>query len=360
MSRVFNFSAGPAVIPDAVLEQIRQDIPDWNDIGMSVMEISHRSKEFVAAAAKAEQDLRDLLAIPDNYSVLFPQGGASLQFAMAPLNLSTPGQTVDYVQTGSWSKKAIGEAGKFCEVNVVADSSDKNFTYVPPESSWKRSENSAYLHYCANETIAGVEFPFVPDTGDTPLVCDMSSTILSRPVDVSRFGVIYAGAQKNIGPAGITVVIVRKDLLGNARSGTPSLLDYAVYDKSGSMSNTPPVFAWYVAGLVFAYLKAQGGLEAVAAANERKAKKLYAAIDASEFYSNPVTIDCRSWMNVPFVLRDAGLDAQFLEEASGAGLANLKGHRSVGGMRASIYNAMPEAGIDALIRFMREFEKTHA
>lgn len=360
MSRVFNFSAGPAAIPDAVLERIRQDIPDWNEIGMSVMEISHRSKEFIAVAEKAEQDLRDLLAIPDNYSVLFPQGGASLQFAMAPLNLSAAGQTVDYVQTGSWSRKAIGEAGKFCNVNVIADSSDKNFTYVPPENSWKPSESAAYLHYCANETIAGVEFPYIPDSGDTALVCDMSSTILSRPVDVSRFGVIYAGAQKNIGPAGITVVIVRKDLLGSARPGTPSLLDYAVYDKSDSMSNTPPVFAWYVAGLVFEHLKAQGGLEAVATANERKARKLYAAIDASEFYSNPVAVDCRSWMNVPFVLRDAGLDAQFLKEASAADLANLKGHRSVGGMRASIYNAMPEAGIDALIQFMREFEKTHA
>lgn len=360
MSRVFNFSAGPAVIPDAVLEKIRQDIPDWNGIGMSVMEISHRSKEFVSVAAKAEQDLRDLLSIPDNYSVIFPQGGASLQFAMVPLNLSAPGQTVDYVQTGSWSKKAISEAGKFCDVNVIADSSDQNFTYVPREDSWKRGENSAYLHYCANETIAGVEFPFVPDSGDMPLVCDMSSTILSRPVDVSRFGVIYAGAQKNIGPAGVTVVIVRKDLLGNARAGTPSLLDYAVYDKSDSMSNTPPVFTWYVAGLVFEYLKTQGGLEAVAAVNERKAKKLYAAIDASEFYSNPVRMDCRSWMNVPFVLRDAGLDAKFLEEASAAGLTNLKGHRSVGGMRASIYNAMPEAGIDALIGFMHEFEKMHA
>lgn len=359
MSRVFNFSAGPAAIPDAVLEQIRKDIPDWNNIGMSVMEVSHRSKEFVSVAEKAEQDLRDLLAIPDDYSVLFPQGGASLQFAMAPLNLSSAGQVVDYIQTGSWSRKAIGEAGKFCDVNVVADSSDKNFTYVPPESTWSRTENAAYLHYCANETIAGVEFPFVPDSGDTPLVCDMSSTILSRPIDVSRFGVIYAGAQKNIGPAGITVVIVRKDLLGNARAGTPSLLDYAVYAKSDSMSNTPPVFTWYVAGLVFEYLKTQGGLEVVAATNQRKAMKLYAAIDSSEFYSNPVATDCRSLMNVPFVLRDAGLDGRFLEEASAAGLANLKGHRSVGGMRASIYNAMPEAGVDALIQFMQEFEKTH-
>ena len=359
MSRVFNFSAGPAVIPEPVLEQIRRDIPDWNNTGMSIMEVSHRSKEFVTVAAKAEQDLRDLLDIPDNYSVLFPQGGATLQFAMVPLNLSADGQTVDHVQTGSWSKKAIAEAGKYCNVNVVADSSDRNFTYVPPEDNWQRSGDAAYLHYCANETIAGVEFPFVPDAGDVPLVCDMSSTILSRPLDVSRFGVIYAGAQKNIGPAGITLVIVRKDLLNKARNSTPSLLDYSVYDKSDSMSNTPPVFTWYVAGLVFEYLKAQGGLDVVARANQEKARKLYTAIDDSDFYSNPVQEDCRSWMNIPFVLKDASLDARFLVEAEAAGLANLKGHRSVGGMRASIYNAMPEAGIDALIERMHEFERTH-
>lgn len=356
MSRVFNFSAGPAVIPDAVLEQIRQDFPDWAQTGMSILEVSHRSKEFVDVAATAEQDFRELLGVPDDYSVLFPQGGATLQFAMVPLNLSKEGQTVDHVLTGSWSKKAIGEAGKFCDVNIVADSSDRNFTYVPEQAGWQRSNDAAYLHYCANETIAGVEFPFVPDVDGIPLVCDMSSTILSRPVDVSRFGVIYAGAQKNIGPAGITVVIVRKDLLGKARSATPSLLDYSVYDASGSMSNTPPVFTWYVAGLVFQYLKSLGGLQVVAEINARKSRKLYAAIDASDFYSNPVQENCRSWMNVPFVLADASLDGIFLEEAEAAGLANLKGHRSVGGMRASIYNAMPEAGVDALIDFMRDFE----
>lgn len=359
MSRVYNFSAGPAAIPDAVLERIRSDIPDWDGTGMSVMEVSHRSKEFVAVAEKAERDLRELLSISEDYSVLFPQGGASLQFAMVPLNLAADGQTVDYVQTGSWSKKAIGEAARYCKVNVVADTSDKNFTYVPNEESWQRSDDAAYLHYCANETIAGVEFPFIPSVGETPLVCDMSSTILSRPLDVSRFGVIYAGAQKNIGPAGITVVIVRNDLIGKARNATPSLLDYAVYDKSGSMSNTPPVFTWYVAGLVFEYLLSEGGLKAIAEKNERKANKLYAAIDASAFYSNPVREDCRSWMNVPFVLADPSLDAKFLEDAGNAGLANLKGHRSVGGMRASIYNAMPEVGIDALIDFMQEFERTN-
>jgi len=360
MSRVYNFSAGPAAIPDSVLEQIRQDIPDWNGTGMSVMEVSHRSKEFVAVAAQAEQDLRELLAIPDDYAVLFPQGGATLQFAMVPLNIAAEGQTTDYVLTGSWSKKAIAEARKFNNVNIVADSSDENFTYVPIQDSWQRSSNAAYLHYCANETIGGVEFPFIPEIGDTPLVSDMSSAILSRPLDVSRFGVIYAGAQKNIGPAGIAIVIVRRDLLGRARPKTPSLLDYAVYAESESMNNTPPVFAWYVAGLVFRYLKELGGLEAVSKINARKAAMLYAAIDASTFYSNPVRKDCRSLMNVPFTLADPALDARFLAGAEAAGLANLKGHRSVGGMRASIYNAMPEAGIAALIDYMQEFERMQA
>ena len=359
MSRVFNFSAGPAAIPDVVLERLRNDIPDWNGSGMSVMEVSHRSKPFMEVAEKAESDLRTLLNVPKDYSVLFTQGGATLQFAMAPLNLSAAGDVADYVNTGSWSKKAIAEAQRFCRVNVVADSADRHFTYVPPEESWSRSGNAAYLHYCANETIGGVEFPFVPESSSAPLVCDMSSTILSRPIDVGRYGVIYAGAQKNIGPAGITLVIVRNDLLDKARKDIPSLLRYAVYAESGSMTNTPPVFAWYVAGLVFEHLLASGGLEAVAAVNERKALKLYAAIDASDFYSNPVDVNCRSWMNVPFVLQEPELDARFLAEASAAGLANLKGHRSVGGMRASIYNAMPEAGIDALIAFMQEFERTN-
>ena len=359
MSRVYNFSAGPAVLPKTVLDQIRNDIPDWNGTGMSVMEVSHRSKEFVSVAAGAERDLRTLLSIPDDYSVLFLQGGATLQFSMVPLNLSSDGQTVDYVRTGSWSKKAIAEAGKYCDVNVVADSEDENFTYVPAEDTWQRSSDAAYLHYCANETIAGVEFSFVPDAGDVPLVCDMSSTILSRPLDVSRFGVIYAGAQKNIGPAGLTLVIVRKDLLDRARSVTPSLLNYAVYDKADSMSNTPPVFTWYVAGLVFQHLLERGGLDSVAEVNERKAQKLYKAIDESGFYRNPIRKDCRSWMNIPFILADAALDSRFLELAGEAGLANLKGHRSVGGMRASIYNAMPESGVDALIAFMHDFEQSN-
>ena len=359
MSRVFNFSAGPAALPLEVLEQIRNDLPDWQGTGMSVMEVSHRSKEFVALAERAEANVRSLLGIPDDYSVLFPQGGATLQMSMAPLNLTGPDDTVDYVVTGSWGKKAAGEARKFCNVNVAADASDKNFTYIPAESGWNRSDNAAYLHYTPNETIAGVEFHFVPG-GDVPLVADMSSTILSRPIDVSRFGVIYAGAQKNIGPAGITLVIVRNDLLDRVGPNNAHLMTWKSYAESGSMTNTPPTFAWYVADLVFDYLIKRGGLAAVAESNERKEKKLYAAIDASDFYSNPVSKDARSWMNVPFILADASLDGKFLEESQAAGLTNLKGHRSVGGMRASIYNAVSEEAVDTLIEFMIAFEKSNA
>ncbi|MCP5091143.1 MAG: 3-phosphoserine/phosphohydroxythreonine transaminase [Gammaproteobacteria bacterium] len=358
MSRVFNFSAGPAALPLEVLETIRNDIPDWQDTGMSVMEVSHRGKEFVELAARAEANVRELLNIPSDYSVLFTQGGATLQMSMVPLNLAAPGDTVDYVVTGSWGKKATGEAKKFCNVNVAADASDRNFTYVPDETSWRRSDNAAYLHYTPNETIAGVEFHFVP-AGDVPLVADMSSTILSRPIDVNRFGVIYAGAQKNIGPAGITLVIVRNDLLEKVRPNNAHLMTWKSYAESDSMTNTPPTFAWYVADLVFQYLKDRGGLEAVAEVNRRKASKLYAAIDNSDFYSNPVSKDCRSWMNVPFILAENSLDARFLEESKAAGLTNLKGHRSVGGMRASIYNAVSEEAVDALIGFMSEFEKSN-
>ncbi len=358
MSRVMNFSAGPAALPLEVLERIRNDIPDWQGTGMSVMEVSHRSKEFVEVAARAEANVRNLLEIPDDYSVLFPQGGATLQMAMVPLNLTASGDKADYVITGSWGKKAAGEAAKFCDVHVAADASDKNFTYIPDEASWQRSDNAAYLHFTPNETIAGVEFHFVPG-GDVPLVADMSSTILSRPVDVSRFGVIYAGAQKNIGPAGITMVIVRNDLLDRVRPNNAHLMTWKAYAESDSMTNTPPTFAWYVADLVFQYLLDRGGLAAMRDINRRKADKLYAAIDASDFYSNPVRKDCRSWMNVPFILADAGLDARFLEESKAAGLNNLKGHRSVGGMRASIYNAVSEEAVDRLIGFMAEFEKTN-
>ena len=358
MSRVYNFSAGPAALPLAVLEQIRNDIPDWLGLGMSVMEVSHRSKDFVELAARAEKNLRDLLAVPDDYSVLFTQGGATLQMAMAPLNLAAPGDTVDYVLTGSWGKKAANEAKKFCTVNIAADASDKNFTYIPEEASWQRSGNAAYLHITPNETIAGVEFNFVP-AGDVPIVADMSSNILSRPIKVSDYGVIYAGAQKNIGPAGITLVLVRNELLERARPDTPHLMTWKSYAESDSMTNTPPTFAWYVADLVFQWLKEQGGVEAMAEVNARKAEKLYAAIDASDFYTNPVALDCRSRMNVPFILADDGLDKTFLEQSAAAGLTNLKGHRSVGGMRASIYNAVTEDAVDALIGFMAEFERKH-
>lgn len=358
MSRVYNFSAGPAALPLEVLETIRSDLPDWLGSGMSVMEVSHRGKDFVELAARAEATLRELLQVPGDYSVLFPQGGATMQMAMAPLNLSAPGDTADYIVTGSWGKKAAGEAQKFCNVNVAGDASDRKFTYIPEESSWQRSDNAAYLHYTPNETIAGVEFNFIPG-GDIPLVADMSSNILSRIVDVSRFGVIYAGAQKNIGPAGITLVIVRNDLLDRARTDIAHLMTWKSYADSDSMTNTPPTFAWYVADLVFQWLKRQGGVEGIAEVNQRKSDKLYAAIDGSDFYSNPVAVDCRSRMNVPFILADAALDGKFLEESAAAGLANLKGHRSVGGMRASIYNAVSEEAVDALIAFMAEFEKVN-
>ncbi|MDX1500329.1 MAG: 3-phosphoserine/phosphohydroxythreonine transaminase [Woeseiaceae bacterium] len=358
MSRVYNFSAGPAALPLEVLERIRADIPDWLGTGMSVMEVSHRGKHFVELAARSESNLRRLLSIPENYSVLWTQGGATLQMSMVPLNLAAPGDTADYVLTGSWGKKAVNEARKFCTVNLAADSSDRNFTYIPAESEWQRSSDARYLHITSNETIGGVEFHYVPE-GDVPVVSDMSSTILSRPIDVSRFGVIYTGAQKNIGPAGITLVIVRKDLLERAPDDLPHLMTWRSYAESDSMTNTPPTFAWYVADLVIRHLLDRGGLEAVAEVNERKAAKLYAAIDASDFYSNPVQQDCRSWMNVPFTLADPDLDATFLEESAAEGLTNLKGHRSVGGMRASIYNAVPEEAVDALIDFMGAFERKY-
>ncbi len=358
MSRVYNFSAGPAALPLEVLETIRNDIPDWLGSGMSVMEVSHRGKDFVELAARCEANLRDLLRVPDDYSVLFTQGGATMQMAMAPLNLTAPGDTADYVVTGSWGRKAAGEAGKFCKVNIAADASDRNFTYIPDEASWSRSDAAAYLHITPNETIAGVEFNFVPQ-GDVPIVADMSSNILSRPIEVNDYGVIYAGAQKNIGPAGITLVLVRNDLLDRVRPNNAHLMTWKSYAESDSMTNTPPTFAWYVADLVFQWLKDRGGVEAIGEVNARKAGKLYAAIDASDFYSNPVAADCRSRMNVPFILADDALDQTFLAESAAAGLEYLKGHRSVGGMRASIYNAVPEEAVDALIAFMAEFERKH-
>ena len=355
--RVYNFAAGPATLPLAVLEQARAELLDWQGSGASVMELSHRGKAFVAVAAQAEQDLRDLLAIPSHYRVLFVQGGATLQFAAIPLNLAPPGSVVDYAVTGNWSEKAVGEAKRYAEVNIVANSAATKFTTIPAPSTWKMSKNAAYLHYVANETVFGVEFHDVPSVSDAPLVTDMSSNILSRPIDVSRFGVIYAGAQKNVGPAGLAIVIVREDLLGRARKETPGAIDFKTMAANDSMWNTPPTLSWYIAGLVFEWLQQQGGLESVGKLNERKAKKLYAAIDGSGFYKNPVEKSARSWMNVPFTLADPKLDEAFLKESKAAGLTNLKGHRVVGGMRASLYNAMPEAGVDALIAFMADFQK---
>lgn len=356
----YNFSAGPAVLPKTVLAQAGAELPDWHGCGMSVMEMSHRGKQFLSIAEQAEADLRALMKIPDNYKVLFLQGGASSQFAMVPINLLRGKTGADYVWTGAWGKKAIAEAKRYCSVNVVASSEADGFNSVPDPSGWQLDKNAAYIHYTPNETIGGVEFHWIPDVGNVPLVADMSSTILSRPVDVSRYGVIYAGAQKNIGPAGLTVVIVRDDLIGQPVAGQPLMFDYAIHADNDSMYNTPPTYAWYLAGLVFQWLKGQGGLEAIAVINHRKARLLYDTIDASDFYHNPVDPDCRSWMNVPFTLADPALDAAFLEGAGKAGLVALKGHRSVGGMRASIYNAMPEEGVQALVDYMLDFEKQRA
>jgi len=353
----YNFSAGPAVLPKEVLEQARDELVDWHASGMSVMEMSHRGKQFMSIAQKAEADLRDLMKIPDNYKVLFLQGGASSQFAMVPINLLRGRTSADYVWTGAWGKKAIAEAKRYATVNVAASSEADGFNTIPAPSAWRLDKEAAYVHYTPNETIGGVEFHWIPDVGDVPLVADMSSTILSRPVDVSRYGVIYAGAQKNIGPAGLTVVIVRDDLIGQPVQGQPVMFDYATHADNDSMYNTPPTYAWYLAGLVFQWLKDKGGLEAISVINHRKARLLYDAIDASSFYQNPVDPDCRSWMNVPFTLADPELDGAFLAEAADAGLVTLKGHRSVGGMRASIYNAMPEEGVKALVDFMVDFEK---
>jgi phosphoserine aminotransferase len=358
MARVYNFSAGPAALPESVLRQAQEEMLDWQGSGMSVMEMSHRGKEFMSIAEQAEADLREILAVPETYRVLFLQGGASSQFAMVPINLLRENQRADYLWTGAWGKKAIAEAKRFCTVNVAASSEAENFTTVPPRDSWQLDPDAAYVHYTPNETIGGVEFHDIPKVGDVPLVGDFSSTLLSRPLDVSRFGVIYAGAQKNIGPAGLTLVIVREDLIGQALPSAPVMFDYQIHADNGSMYNTPPTYGWYLAGLVFKWIKERGGLAGMGEINARKANKLYAAIDGSDFYHNPVDPPYRSWMNVPFTLAEPALDPVFLEEAKGQGLVTLKGHRSVGGMRASIYNAMPEEGVEALIGFMAEFERT--
>ena len=359
MKRVFNFSPGPAMLPTTVLERAQAELLDWRGSGMSVMEVSHRGTDFIELAAQSERDLRALLDVPANYKVLFLQGGATLQFAAVPLNLAPAGSVADYVVTGNWGEKAVSEAERYVRVNVAATGKATKFTTVPEPKTWRVSDSAAYLHYTPNETVFGVEFHEIPEVSDAPLVADMSSTLLSRPIDVSRFGLIYAGAQKNIGPAGLAIVVVREDLLGRARRETPGVIDYKTMAESDSMWNTPSTLSWYLAGLVFEWLKEQGGIAAIGKVNERKAKKLYAAIDGSAYYKNPVDKAYRSWMNVPFTLPDAALDKLFLQEAKAAGLTNLKGHRVVGGMRASLYNAMPEAGVDALIAFMADFAKRH-
>lgn len=358
MSRRHNFCAGPAALPLPVLNRARDELLDWAGVGASVMEVSHRSGEFVAVADGAEASLRRLLDISDDYAVLFLQGGASTQFAAVPLNLSQPGQTVDQVVTGQWSKKALQEGRRFADVRVAANSAEQKFFVVPPQDVWQTHSESAYLHYCPNETIGGLEFCFVPEVS-TPLVADMSSTILSRPLDVNRFGVIYAGAQKNIGPAGLCLAIVRRDLLGRSREGTPAMLDWQVAADNDSMYNTPPTFAIYLAGLVFEWLEELGGLKEMAAINQKKASTLYGVIDGSDFYHNPVERQSRSLMNVPFTLVDAALDAAFLKGAEAADLLNLKGHRSVGGMRASLYNAVEQTSVEALCDFMKDFERRY-
>jgi phosphoserine aminotransferase len=357
--RVFNFSAGPAVLPQPVLEQAAAEMLDWRGSGMSVMEMSHRGPEFISIAEVAESDLRELLAVPANYRILFLQGGAIAQNAAVPMNLLRGRSVADYVHTGEWSKKSIKEAGKYCKVNIAASSEDEKFTYVPAQDSWKLSPDTAYVHICSNETIGGVEYQWTPQTGDVPLVADMSSSILSRPVEVSKYGLIYAGAQKNMGTAGLTVVIVREDLMGHALPVTPSVMDYKVQADADWMFNTPSTYSVYIAGLVFKWLKAEGGLAAIEQKNIAKAKLLYDYLDSSAFFTNSVRKTDRSRMNVTFRLRDEKLDGEFLKATKAAGMAQLKGHRAVGGIRASIYNAMPLAGVERLVTVMREFEAQH-
>lgn len=354
MTRVYNFSAGPATLPLEVLQQAQEELLDWQDFGMSVMEISHRSKPFMEVAAQAEADFRELLAVPENYKILFLQGGARSQFSMVPMNLLGNKHSADYLDTGIWSAHAIKEAKRYCAVNVVASSEKLGYISIPPRHTWRINPESAYFHFVDNETVNGVEFQDIPDVS-LPLVSDMSSNILSRPFDVSRYALFYAGAQKNIGPAGLTIVVVREDLLGRATYFTPSMFNYQLHAKENSMYNTPPTFAWYLAGLTFKWLKKQGGIAVMAEKNQRKAAKLYSFIDQSDFYFNPVNLDCRSRMNVIFCLKDESLNDTFLKESTECGLSNLKGHKLVGAMRASLYNALPEEAVDALINFMKDF-----
>jgi len=359
MSSTYNFSAGPSILPAEVLKQAQEEMLNWQNSGMSVMEMSHRGAEFMSIAESLHQDLRSLMNIPENYKVLFLQGGATAQFSFIPANILAGKSKACYINTGAWSEKAIKSAKAYCDVIVSASSENNHHTAIPAGSEWQIDEQAAYLHYTPNETIHGVEFSAIPDVGNLPLVADMSSNILSKEIDVSKFGLIYAGAQKNMGPAGVTVVIVREDLLGNAQAGLPDIFNYEKQAAQGSMLNTPTTYNWYLVGLVFQWLKAQGGIAAIETINQRKAAALYTAIDQSILYSNPVAKADRSRMNVPFILADKTLDADFLKQAKAQGFLSLKGHRSVGGMRASIYNAMPESGVNALIQFMAEFERTH-
>jgi phosphoserine aminotransferase len=359
MTRVFNFSAGPAALPESVLRTAADEMLDWHGSGMSVMEMSHRGKEFIAIHAEAESLLRELLAVPTNYKVLFMQGGAIGENAIVPMNMLRGRAGADYINTGEWSKKSIKEAGKYAKVNVAASSADTNFDRIPKFETWKLDANAAYVHICANETIGGIEYHYTPDTGEVPLIADVSSNIMSRPLDISKFGLIYGGAQKNIGPAGLTIVIVREDLLGGALPITPSAFNYTEQAQNDSMLNTPPTYAIYIAGLVFNWIKAQGGLTAIEAHNRKKAALLYDQLDSTSFYISPVAREDRSLMNVPFKLQDESLDAAFLKGAEARSMLQLKGHRAVGGMRASIYNAMPIEGVEALVAYMKEFEASH-
>jgi phosphoserine aminotransferase len=359
VSRVYNFSSGPAVLPVPVLEEIQRDMMALPGVGMSILEISHRSAAFEAILARAEADIRTLAAIPSTYKVLFLQGGASTQFSMVPMNLLTAGATADYIDAGSWGDKAIKEAKKVGTVNIAASTKGENYSRVPLQSELQLTPGAAYVHMTSNNTIEGTEYKRLPDVGDVPLVNDTSSDMFSRPLDIARHGLIYSGAQKNLGPSGVTLVIIREDLLARSQKSLPTMMNYAIQAENGSMYNTPPTFAVYTLGLVMKWLIAQGGLAAIAVVNERKAAKLYAEIDRSGFYRGTAHKDCRSLMNVTFRLASEDLEKLFVKESTAAGLDGLKGHRSVGGMRASIYNAFPEAGIDDLVAFMREFERTH-
>ncbi len=357
--KVYNFGAGPAMLPAAVMKQAQEELLDWNGTGISVIEMSHRSKQFSSIVEESEADLRELLKIPESHRVLFLQGGASSQFAMVPMNLLGEQQTADYIHTGIWSGKAIKEARRFGDINVAASSETENFLTIPDRANWSLSEQPAYVYYTDNETIGGLEFSDLPDVGDIPLVSDMTSNFLSRPIDVSSFGVIIAGSQKNISPAGLVIVIVREDLIGQAGARVPSLYDYAIQNNEKSLFNTPPTFTWYMAGLVFKWIKQQGGIAAMQKNSNRRSSKLYDFIDNDDFYANPVQKEYRSRMNVPFTLKNDALNDSFLGEAQEAGLMELKGHRSVGGMRASLYNAMPEKGVDVLLELMQEFSRRY-